>query len=172
MLKNLPYFEMLLCNLVIIGLWHVSFFFACMKLPNSLFSPSRARFSAKPWEHRGRWYRDNLKIQVWKDRLPQYIRQDGFSKKNLTDTSVEYLDRFILETCRGEWIHKKNCLCIIITLLINPPVVGIVASFFIMIANVPFAMVQRYNRFRLQILREKRIRDLRNSAVRQHTVIA
>lgn len=167
MLKNLSFLNMLVWNLVLIGLWHLVVFLACTKLSKSRFDPEKGRYAAKPWEHGGRWYRDNLKIQLWKDRLPQHIGKDGFSKQHLTDLSVDYLDQFILETCRGEWMHMKNCVCAIVVLLINPLLVGLIASSFVLLGNLPFAVVQRYNRFRLQVLRKRRLREMRPAGVEQ-----
>lgn len=167
MLKSLSFLNMFVWNLVIIGLWHLVAFFACVKLPTSKFDPSKERFSPKTWEHGGRWYRDKLKIQLWKDRVPQFTGKEGFSKEHLTDVSIEYIDEFILETCRGEWMHLKSCVCVVITLLINPLLVGLVFSFLILLGNLPFAIIQRYNRFRLQVLRKKRLRDLRANQVGQ-----
>ncbi len=99
--------------------------------------------------------------------MPQHIGKDGFSKEHLTDISIDYVDEFIFETCRGEWVHLKNCICIVVTMLINPLLVGIVFSFLIMLGNLPFAVIQRYNRFRLQVLRKKLLRDLRANGVGQ-----
>lgn len=172
MLKNLSFLNMLVWNLVIVGLWHFVVFLLCVKRPKSAFDPAKERYAPKQWEHGGRWYRDTLKIQVWKDRVPQHIGKNGFSKRHLTEISVDYLDQFILETCRGEWMHLKNCICVIITLLINPLLVGLIMSFLIMLANAPFAAVQRYNRFRLLILRKRRLREAGSSRVEQNTVTA
>lgn len=155
MLKNLSFLNMFVWNLVIIGLWHIVVFLACIKLRSTKFNPAKERFAAKSWEHGGRWYRDKLKIHLWKDKVPQYIGKDGFSKEHFTDLSLEYIDEFIMETCRGEWMHMKNCICVVITLIINPLLVGLIFSFLILLGNVPFAIIQRYNRFRLQVLRKK-----------------
>lgn len=172
MLKNLSFVNMMVWNLVIAGLWHVLVFLVCIKRPNSAFNPTKERYAPKHWEHGGRWYRDTLKIQAWKDRLPQYIGRDGFSKKHLTDMSVDYLDQFIVETCRGEWMHLNNCVCAVVMLLINPLLVGILTGFLITLANLPFAVVQRYNRFRLQILRKKLQRNAHSSGMEQNTAVA
>ncbi|XOQ45392.1 MAG: Glycosyl-4,4'-diaponeurosporenoate acyltransferase [Clostridium sp.] len=172
MLKNLSFLDMLIWNLVIVGLWHITVFLLCIKLPKSAFDPTKERYAPRQWEHGGRWYRDTLKIQVWKDRVPQYIGKNGFSKRHLNDISIEYLDEFITETCRGEWMHLKNCICAVVTLIINPLLVGLVMSFLIMLANAPFAAVQRYNRFRLLVLRKKRLRDIRSNEMEQNTVTA
>lgn len=172
MLKNLSFINMLLSNILVIGIWHLVVFCMCIKIPQSAFDPSKGRFVQKDWERGGLWYRDKLKIQSWKDKLPQYIGKSGFSKKHLNGLSIEYLDQFIEETCRGEWMHMKNCLCSIVILIINPLLVGVIASFFIMLGNLPFAIVQRYNRFRLQVLKKRRIRELQSSSIREDTVTA
>lgn len=160
MLKNSSFLDMLMWNIILAGVWHVVTFLSCQKLPDSIFDASKNRYTAKQWERGGRWYRDNLKIQCWKDRVPQYIGKGGFSKRHFTDDSIEYLDQFIMETCRGEWMHFKNCLCVIVTIIIDPLLVGMLFSLLILIGNLPFAIIQRYNRFRLQTLRKRRIHEL------------
>jgi len=64
-------------------------------------------------------------------------------------------------------MHMNNCLCAVVVLIINPLLVGVIFSLFILLGNMPFAVIQRYNRFRLQVLRKKRLRDLRGSEVGQ-----
>jgi glycosyl-4,4'-diaponeurosporenoate acyltransferase len=67
----------------------------------------------------------------------------------------------------------KNCICAVVTLIINPLLVGVLISSFILIGNLPFALVQRYNRFRLQILRKRRVRErLRSAGMEQNAVTA
>ncbi len=172
MLKDSSFLEMLLWNFVIIGIWHLLCYIACIRLPESTFDASKNCYTAKPWEHGGQWYRDNLKINLWKDKLPQHIGKNDFSKRHLTSDSIDYLDHFIMETCRGEWVHMRNALCAIITLLVNPFLVGIITALFITIANIPFAVVQRYNRFRLQALRRRRQRSIRSHGMERKAVTA
>jgi glycosyl-4,4'-diaponeurosporenoate acyltransferase len=93
-------------------------------------------------------------------------------KKHFSDASIEYIDEFIMETCRGEWVHLNDCLCAVVLLLINPLLVGLVLSFFVLLGNLPCAIVQRYNRFRLQALRKKMLRDLSSAKIGQKTVTA
>jgi glycosyl-4,4'-diaponeurosporenoate acyltransferase len=162
---------MLVWNIAFVIGWHLVLFFCCLWAPNSTFDASKSRYAPRAWERGGRWYRDTLKIQIWKDRLPQHVGK-GFSKRHFTDNSVEYLDEFIMETCRGEWMHLKDCLCAIVVLIVDPIVVGLLMTLLILIANVPFAAVQRYNRFRLQVLRKKRIRELSSAKMEQNTVTA
>ena len=159
MLKGFSALQILLWNILLVLIWHTAMFIACVRLPSSFFDCKKSRFKAKEWERGGRWYRDNLKINVWKDRLPQHIKKDGFSKAHITNMSVEYLDEFIMETCRGEWFHLNNCLCGIFTMVLNPFGWNFGITFLVLLGNVPFGIIQRYNRFRLLVVRKKVLRD-------------
>ena len=165
MLRGIPALHLFLWNVMIITAWHVVVFVACVKLPMSTFDAAKSRYQPKSWEHNGRIYRDKLKIQLWKDKVPQHIGKDGFSKEHLTDMTLPYLEEFIMETCRGEWMHLNNCLCSVVVILINPLVPGLILCFLILLGNLPFAIIQRYNRFRLNTLRRKLIRDMRDGRI-------
>ena len=170
MLKNVSGLNIFMVNFWIVVLWHVAFFLACIKLPESRFDFQRSRFMPRDWEKGGRWYRDKLRIQEWKDKVPQFVSKDGFSKEHFTDMSLEYLDEFIMETCRAEWTHMNNCISVVVLLIVNPISVGLVVSFMVLLGNVPFAIIQRYNRFRLVVLRKKLLRDLRSAEMKAGTV--
>ena len=166
MFKELPSLDTLLWDVMIVAAWHIVVFIACVKLPPSTFDASKSRYQPLSWEKGGRWYKDKLKINLWKDHLPQHIGKGGFSKEHFTDVSLEYLDQFILETCRGEWMHLSNCLCAVVIFLINPLLQGLLFAFVILLGNLPFAVIQRYNRFRIQTVRRKVIRDQTAAALK------
>lgn len=161
MFRGMSAVQIFFWNAVIVAAWHVAVFIACVKLPASTFDAAKKRYLAKGWERGGRWYKDHLKINLWKDRVPQHIGKDGFSKAHITDVSVEYLDEFILETCRGEWMHFTDCLCAGVVFVLNPLWPGVLFAFLILLGNVPFALIQRYNRFRLQTVKKKILREQR-----------
>ena len=171
--KGFSALQILFLNILVIGVWHVSVFIACIKLPPSYFDCNKSRFRPREWERGGRWYRDKLKINVWKDKVPQHVGKDGFSKSHITDVSIEYLDQFIMETCRGEWNHTTDTFCIVFVLIMNPLAWGLFCSFLILLGNLPFAAIQRYNRFRLLTVRKKLLRDLSRAEAQKrasHTV--
>lgn len=172
MLKNASFSSLFFWNIFVAGGWNLVIFFICQRLPGSLLDPARSRFQARAWERDGHWYRDNLKIQNWKDRLPQHVDKGGFSKQHFRGDSVEYLDQFILETCRGEWMHTKSMVSAVVLLLMDPPVIGLLVSLYVLLANLPFAIVQRYNRFRLLALKKRRIRSMKTGQLEQNAVTA
>lgn len=159
MIQDMNYLSMLLVNLLIVGAWHGTTFWLSVRMSSSYFQPDSALYRPWKWEKGGRWYRDHLHINDWKDRVPQFVSNDGFSKKHIDNISLEYLNRFISETCRGEWMHTCNLGSIFLTLLVNQSMVGVTFSVLIFVGNAPCTLIQRYNRFRLEVLRKKLQRD-------------
>ena len=148
-------------NFIFGVIWHYAVLFVCISLDESVFSSERKMYRCHKWERGGKFYSDVLKINRWKDTLPQHIGKDGFSKEHIEDVSIEYIDRFILETCRGEWNHKMNCVFALVLFGINGvTVVSVVLSVMTVAGNMPFAAIQRYNRFRLQKLRKTVLRKM------------
>ncbi len=158
MLREQPFLNALIVNIMIGAIWHYIVFFLCTSINISAFNPERKMYQPHKWENGGKFYNNVLKINRWKDSLPQYIGKDGFSKDHIDDTSIEYLDEFIMETCRGEWNHTMNCMVSVLYLIMNDLWVGILFSFVVILGNMPFALIQRYNRFRLQKLRKTLLR--------------
>lgn len=158
MLRNEPLLNALLINLLLGTIWHYATFFLCISIKIEHFNPKRARYQPRKWEKNGKWYADHLKINKWKDFLPQHIGKDGFSKDHLDDVSIEYLDEFILETCRGEWNHIANCCFAVVLFIINPFWTAFILTILLFLGNLPFAIIQRYNRFRLVKLKNTLIK--------------
>lgn len=158
MLREQSFFNALIVNILLAVIWHLSSFIFCVSVDTKFFDPEKRMYQPKSWERGGRFYCDALHIQKWKDLMPQHIGKDGFSKDHLDAVSVEYLDEFIMETCRAEWNHTINCLMCILLLLINRLLTAVFLSLLLFMGNLPFVMIQRYNRFRLQKLRKVIIR--------------
>ena len=163
----------LLTNVLLVVAWHFLMFLACIKVKTSLFNPENRFYQAKSWEKNGRWYAKHLKINSWKDHLPQHTGKDGFTKEHMqSNITLEYLDRFIMETCRGEWDHWMCCLYFFFSLLINPFLIGLILGLLTILFNLPFIAIQRYNRFRLQTLRKRMLRDQEKMSAGDHKALA
>lgn len=166
MLKNESLPSLIADNFMIILFWHLLVLFLCKALKNDFFYYNRYMYKEKYWEDNGRFYSKRLKIKRWKDSMPQYISRGGFSKKSLDSLSLEYVDRFILETCRGEWAHRKCMLVSIVLLLINRLMAGLFWGSLVVFVNLPFVCIQRYNRIRFLRIREKLLRQDKQNAER------
>ncbi len=162
MLKTLTFKQLIIINFMLCSLWHVLCFLACIFIKESRFSPDRLRYKIQKWEKGGKWYVKYLRIKDWKDLLPQYIMQKGFSKQHFTNLKIEYIDRFLMETCRAEWDHSMNCMYAVISIIINPLGIGLLFAFLSIFVNLPFIAIQRYNRTRLLTVKKKVQRSRRN----------
>lgn len=139
---------------------HYGFAGLITHLPKSLqakwFDYQRPRFQVSAKEMT--WYR-RIALPKWKDRLPQFNRD--FDKRHLRkDLSAEYLETFLFNTCRAEVIHigiaVLGWLSLLSCLLCDDPIANLplfaAIAAFIGLCNIPFALIQRYNRNRLERL--------------------
>jgi len=124
------------------------------RMPAAWFNPP----SALAWEQGGRFYERVFGIKRWKDRLPDAARWFGvgFAKGTLTGTQHDYLHRFIRETWRGELCHWCALGFTPLFFLWNPWWGDAVIVAYVIAANLPCILAQRYNRLRLRHLLARR----------------
>jgi glycosyl-4,4'-diaponeurosporenoate acyltransferase len=124
------------------------------RLPAAWFKPPRAL----TWEQGGRFYERVFGIKRWKDRLPDAARWfgGGFAKGTLTGIRRDYLQRFIRETWRGELCHWCALGFTPVFFLWNPWWGDAVMVAYVIAANFPCILAQRYNRLRLRHLLARR----------------
>lgn len=113
----------------------------------------------RPFEDGGRWYRRTVRIHRWKDVLPEAgaFFAGGVSKKKLASTDDAGLAAFARETRRAELGHWAAIPCAGLFVLWNPPLAVVIMVVYAFAFNLPFIMIQRYNRQRLQRLRDRRV---------------
>ena len=170
MLKEQPA-NAFLINFIFGVIRHYAVLFVCISIDDSVFDPNRKIYRIRKWENEGKFYSDVLKINKWKDFLPQHVGKDGLSKEHIDNVSIEYLDKFILETCRGEWNHRMNCVFAIVLFTLNGFTnVSVILAAADVFGNIPFLMIQRYNRFRLQRLRKTILRKMERQSKKQAVI--
>ncbi len=119
------------------------------ELDRDRFDENAYPFACRKWEDGGRIYR-KLGIRHWKDRMPDMSRvlPDMFPKKLTEAKNTEMVRRLIKETCVAEFIH--NCLSILFFMgiwMINGfGIEGFFLGFFSVACNLPYVLIQRYNR--------------------------
>jgi glycosyl-4,4'-diaponeurosporenoate acyltransferase len=127
------------------------------KLPNSLYNYKFWLFKEKSWEKGGRFYEKWFVVKSWKCRLPEIsdFLKSRFTKKHLNNNNKEYLKVFLMESCKSEFTHWM----IIVSSLffyINEDLPSVISIFFLScILNVPYIIIQRYNRPRIIKLLDK-----------------
>ena len=112
-------------------------------------------------EREMQFYR-KIRLPKWKDKLPQH--NTDFEKRHLAkNITVDYLLKYIFVTCRAEIIHyltgAVGYLSLLFSLLSENVEywrdIYMMIATAMMIGNLPFSMIQRYNRYRLKRLLER-----------------
>ncbi|MBM7702028.1 glycosyl-4,4'-diaponeurosporenoate acyltransferase [Metabacillus iocasae] len=136
---------------------HLGISYLCVLIPIDFFKQESWIYKEKKWEERGRLY-ERLQVKKWKDKLPEGggIYKRGFEKRTLKRYANAYLSTFLFETKRAELTHWLSIPPSLFFFLWNPPVVGIIMIVYAVTFNLPFIMVQRYNRIRLTKLIQKK----------------
>lgn len=120
------------------------------------------RLMPKNFNHNSFWFREKdfernlykmLKVKKWKHKAPTY-NSITYSTRHRT------LEEIVNTTCRNEAIHEVNMLLSFVPLLLiipfGAPTVFIVTSIAACICDLPFVILQRYNRPRfIKIIQRK-----------------
>ena len=139
----------------------ISFLFRLI-IPQKLFKYDNKIFKVKRKEVD---FYEKLKIKKWKDRLPEAGKTGGFVKKNLISIETTYLKKFLYETCYAEFLHILSAIFGFTAIIVFPIrdymyVLPIVLINFLL--HIPLAIVQRYNRYRLAIVYERKLKNESN----------
>lgn len=157
MLVELSGIQIVVLNLVMIPIIHLSISWWFTKLPASRFEKDSFLYRKRFWELGGRIYRRFFRIHLWKNRLPDAAPWfSGVPKKNLASADPGYLRSFIAETRRGEAAHLAQIAALLITLVWNPwPAAAVAIIVYAFLSNLPCILLQRHNRIRLQRVLDK-----------------
>lgn len=139
---------------LIIGLWAIFQFSIskfCLRIGDEHLSAASFLFRTRRWEKNGETYNKIFKIRNWKKLLPDggAVMKGGYSKKHLGSATKENLEKFVVESCRGELAHLLSILPFWVFGLFIPAR-GIIYMFiYAVLINLPCIIAQRYNRPRV-----------------------
>ena len=142
------------CFLIITG---VIAFFAGRILPKKWFRADLFPYRSYKFEQDGRIY-DKLHIRKWQNKVPSMSKILPFMMpaKNLSGDYKKRLPRMLQETCVAELIHTLNCFIGLYCLKLYPGAGGvIILILYVVLFNLPFIIIQRYNRPRLLRIAKK-----------------
>ncbi len=139
------------------GIFHAATGYAAHRLGAARLGRDGWGLRPRRFEEGGRWYRRRLRIHRWKDRLPEAgaLFNGGISKRQLPAHDLDGLQLFVRETRRAELAHWWALWCGPLFVLWNPPLAATLLITYGVLANLPFILIQRYNRFRTQSLIER-----------------
>ena len=116
-------------------------------LPRQRFRWDRFPWRSFSWEQDGRIY-SKLTIERWKDRLPDKSKvvKSTVRKAVGADRSAEHLLQLITETCVAEFTHWTLILASPLILCFDRPWTVWMMLVSMLLFNLPFVLIQRYNR--------------------------
>ena len=159
MLITLPVPVIVVLDIVGWFVIHMGMAYLFTRFPEQWFDSGSSLFRARSWERGGFLYERVFGVKRWKSFLPDgaALFKGGFRKKHLADAGGAYVQRFIVETCRGEAAHWAVILCTPVFFVWNYGWANPVMVVYALSANVPCILTQRYNRLRLRVLLDKRL---------------
>ncbi len=127
-------------------------------LPRKNFDYTAFPYRSFRWEKNGQIY-EKLQIRKWKDHVPDMSKhvKTMFAKEIVNPRDPEYTRRLILETCVAELTHDVLVLLSPIFPQYMTGVYADIAMLLYALGNIPFILIQRYNRPRLVMLMEKQL---------------
>ncbi len=134
-------------------------FCICESMPRKNFDYRAFPYRTFSWEKGGMIYQ-KLRIQKWKDRVPDMSRYmpKTFRKKLTIMRSPDFLEGLIAETCVAEMVHWVLTLLSPIFLILMPRVWNWISMvLYVLVGNLPFIIIQRYNRPRLVMILERQL---------------
>ncbi len=121
-------------------------------------NPNRFPYRSYEWEDDGRIY-EKLDIKDWQARIPDVSKVLGnlMPKKNLSGVlNSESVGVMIRETCTAETVHRLLNVAGLYMLDIWDGFGGFLLYLvYFFLGNLPFILVQRYNRPRLLKMQER-----------------
>ncbi len=131
-------------------------FYFGLALPREKFDEEGFPYKSFVWERNGRFY-DKFHVKKWKSHVPDMsiITKLLFPKKVPSNITSKEVDRLIKESCVAEMIHYLLCILSVGFYHIWKGKTGVIISVFYFLGNLPYIMIQRYNRPNFISLRER-----------------
>ncbi len=141
-------------------------------IPRRAFFHDRFPYRAHRWEREGRIY-ERIGIQKWKDRAPDMSRvmKDMVPKRVGKAPHAKDVWVLVQETCRAEIVHLALCALSLGIFFFWMNWIGALLGALVAVCNIPFILIQRYNRPRLVSLAQRlEAREERRRHASAHSV--
>ena len=147
----------LVYSVVYVGLLGLFSYYVGEALPREWFHEDSVLFRSRRWEKDGAVY-DKLNIKKWKLKLldmSKIMKHSKLPKQISGAVTSGDITALIKETCVAETTHLFLCVfsCRVYSFWNNW--IGVLIAIACIVGNLPFIMIQRYNRPNLQHLRDK-----------------
>lgn len=122
--------------------------FICFLIPDIYYKPGSWVFRSHKWEKEGKIYVKILKVNKWKKYLPDggAAFKKGYKKRNFTNYTRQGMEKYLVESCRGEMSHWLAIIPFWVFGFIAPIWIIIPMFLYALAINIPCIVAQRYNR--------------------------
>ena len=153
------------CFLYLFGLGVFSFL-AGRITPKSCFDSKKFPYQSFRFEKNGAIY-ESLSIRKWQKKVPDMSKWFPrlIPKKQLPSDPFAALPSMITETCIAEITHVFLAVAALYCLALWPGLGGVIVTLLYEIFNLPYILIQRYNRPRLLALAERYERRRRETPI-------
>lgn len=133
-------------------------------IPLDKFNYRNRIFRERKWEEHGALYQRLFKVKRWKDALPELgdFIPFIFSKRKIASLDRNYIKKFAAETCRAEICHWSIIFCMLVYCIFHMNLINVVILSVTILLNMPFIMIQRYNRPRITNKLDQRVKYRHN----------
>lgn len=133
-------------------------FYLGLALPRKAFDEDGFPYKSFKWEKNGSVY-DRFSVKKWKDHVPDMSKITKLicPKKVRSNITSAEVDRLVKESCVAEMVHYVLCVLSIGFYHIWKGKIGIILSTLYFLGNIPYIVIQRYNRPHFISLRDRLI---------------
>ena len=135
-------------------------FFVGRIVPKKWFRADLFPYRPYKFENNGHFY-DKFGVRKWQNKVPDMskILPKMMPAKNLTGNYKKRMPRILQETCVAEMTHFGLCITGLLCLKLYPSVGGVIVYLlYVLVFNLPFVIIQRYNRPRLMMIMHRIVR--------------
>lgn len=154
-------FKLLFLNAVLWGFIHYFVSYIFLRLNDRKYFSGPLRLKSYTFEKSGSLWNKLFQVRKWKDIVPEggQIFTGSYNKSELKDKSPAALKSFIIEINRAEVTHWMIIFSLPFILLFNPRWTYIIHGIYALASNIPFIIIQRYNRPRFERLYTRQLKN-------------
>lgn len=121
------------------------------RLPRKHFHHDAWPYKTYAWEDDGAFYSRVLRIRKWRRFLPDKSRtvKSMYRKSLGTNFSESHVERLIRESCVAEFVHLMLAFSSVFIFAFMSGKAALFCGIAYSLGNVPFILIQRYNRPKL-----------------------
>lgn len=146
-------------NLLVFILISIVMTLLAEKIPDRAYYYKKWLYRERKWEDGGHFYERMFGVKSWKAKLPDIsdFMKWRFNKKHFAQNNKDYLAVFLTESCKSELTHWMIILSTLLFKFWNDWISVLLILSVAALLNLPYIIIQRYNRPRLKRLLRRNV---------------